>query len=74
MLDDAGICSTEPQDLDEDEDAAKKEVKWKNWMSGLVPVNITPEMKYSDIIVPTIDTIRSAKILEMLAMNKKPVS
>ncbi|KAK0056678.1 dynein heavy chain 1 axonemal-like isoform X1 [Biomphalaria pfeifferi] len=73
-LDDADICSTDVSNLDEEEeDLKKKKVHWKNWMTTMGEFFIAPETKYSDIIVPTIDTVRSAKILEMLISNKKTV-
>lgn len=37
-------------------------------------VVITPETNYSDIIVPTADTVRMSFLLDMLLTNKKPVS
>lgn len=37
-------------------------------------IEITPETNYSDIIVPTQDTIRMSQLLSMLLTNKKPVS
>ena len=52
----------------------KQKVCWRNWMANVANVAITPETKFSDIIVPTIDTVRSAKIIEMLTSIKKPVS
>ncbi|XP_059176982.1 dynein axonemal heavy chain 1-like [Physella acuta] len=73
MLDDAGICSLAPPGIDEDDDVMKKKVLWKNWMETMSDFTIAPDTKYSDIIVPTIDTIRSSKILEMLVSSKKTV-
>jgi len=43
-------------------------------MEGREPFSVAPETKFSDIIVPTIDTVRSSHILEMLLVNKKTVS
>lgn len=37
-------------------------------------VDITPETNYSDIIVPTVDTVRMSFLMDMLLTNKKPVS
>jgi len=37
-------------------------------------VVITPETRYSDIIVPTVDTVRMSFLIDMLLSNKKPVS
>lgn len=50
------------------------QVCWKNWLIGCPEFTITPDTKFSDIIVPTIDNIRSSCILEMLLTNKKSVS
>ncbi|XP_062843095.1 dynein axonemal heavy chain 1 [Trichomycterus rosablanca] len=68
-LDDAGISN-----LNEDEEDAKaSEVQWVNWMKLAEKVVITPETSYSDIIVPTADTVRMSFLLDMLLSNKKPV-
>ncbi|XP_050390512.1 dynein axonemal heavy chain 1 [Patella vulgata] len=72
VLDDAGISSTNTDDMEED-DAGSKEVRWRSWFHGQPEYSISPDMRYSDIIVPTIDTIRSAYILELLLTNKKQV-
>ena len=42
-------------------------------MYGLPEYTITPEMKFSDIIVPTMDTVRCSHVLEMLLTNNKTV-
>ena len=34
---------------------------------------ISPEMKYSDIIVPTMDLVRGSFLVHLLATNKKKV-
>ena len=34
---------------------------------------ISPEMKYSDIIVPTMDLVRGSFLVHLLAINKKKV-
>uniref|UniRef100_A0A8D3C1H3 Dynein, axonemal, heavy chain 1 n=1 Tax=Scophthalmus maximus TaxID=52904 RepID=A0A8D3C1H3_SCOMX len=36
-------------------------------------IDITPETNYSDIIVPTVDTVRMSFLMDMLLTNKKPV-
>ena len=43
-------------------------------MEGKLEFVVPPETKFSDIIVPTVDTIRSSHLLEMLLVNKKTVS
>ena len=50
------------------------QASWRNWMHGTAKYEVLPEMKYSDILVPTIDTVRSAHIIGMLLDIKKPVS
>ena len=37
-------------------------------------VVIDKETSYSDIIVPTLDTVRTSFLLDMLLANRKPVS
>lgn len=47
---------------------------WRNWMYGTTKYEISLGMKYSDILVPTIDTVRSAHIIGQMVDIKKPVS
>lgn len=42
-------------------------------MSNITALQIPPDMRYSDIIVPTIDTVRCGCLMEMLLVAKKPV-
>lgn len=49
------------------------QVQWVNWMKYAQEVVITPETSYSDIIVPTVDTVRMSFLIDMLLSNKKPV-
>ncbi|KAJ8259834.1 hypothetical protein GJAV_G00174010 [Gymnothorax javanicus] len=68
-LDDAGISNAE-----EDEDESKmRKVMWVSWMESAQSLVITPDTSYSDIIVPTPDTVRISFLLDMLLSNKKPV-
>ncbi|VDP97150.1 unnamed protein product, partial [Trichobilharzia regenti] len=46
---------------------------WVHWMADMPEFKIAPEVRYSDIIVPTIDNVRSSHIIEMLLLAKKPV-
>lgn len=48
-------------------------VRWVNWMESSAPFSIDPDTSYSDIIVPTLDTVRMSHLLGMLLTNKKPV-
>ncbi|XP_056381079.1 dynein axonemal heavy chain 1 isoform X2 [Hyla sarda] len=68
VLDDAGINNTE-----DDDDDTRRKVCWVNWMESSAPFSIAPDTSYSDIIVPTLDTIRMSHLLGMLLANKKPV-
>ena len=42
-------------------------------MSSAPSFEITPATPYADIIVPTIDTVRTSHLLEMLILHKKQV-
>ncbi|KAM4613811.1 dynein axonemal heavy chain 1 [Polymixia lowei] len=68
-LDDAGISNLE----DDDEDQKGRKVHWVSWMKYAQSVVITPDTSYSDIIVPTPDTVRMSFLMDMLLSNKKPV-
>ncbi|XP_076846923.1 dynein axonemal heavy chain 1 isoform X2 [Brachyhypopomus gauderio] len=68
-LDDAGISILS----EEEEEAKDRKVQWVGWMKYAPDVVITPETSYSDIIVPTADTIRISFLMDMLLSNKKPV-
>ncbi|XP_051768758.1 dynein axonemal heavy chain 1 [Ctenopharyngodon idella] len=68
-LDDAGISRF---DEEEEEDKERK-IQWVSWMKYAKEVVITPETSYSDIIVPTVDTVRMSFLIDMLLSNKKPV-
>ena len=50
------------------------QVEWQGWMSGLPEYVVDPSMRFADIIVPTIDTVRAHFLLELLISNFKPVS
>ncbi|XP_027011591.1 dynein axonemal heavy chain 1 isoform X2 [Tachysurus fulvidraco] len=69
QLDDAGISHL----YEDEEDAERREVKWVNWMQYINNIVITRETSYTDIIVPTADTVRMSFLLDMLLSNKKPV-
>jgi len=43
-------------------------------METQVEYTVPPDTKFSDIMVPTIDTVRSAHLLEVFLCNKKTVS
>ncbi|XP_069792874.1 dynein axonemal heavy chain 1 isoform X2 [Narcine bancroftii] len=68
QLDDAGFSSMAPE-----EETEKRQIHWVHWMVSSPEVEITPQTHYSDIIIPTQDTIRMSHLLLMLLTNKKPV-
>ena len=49
------------------------QISWVNWMKGAENFEVAPGTAYSDIMIPTLDTIRSAYVIHMLITNKKPV-
>ncbi|XP_054832932.1 dynein axonemal heavy chain 1 [Eublepharis macularius] len=69
QLDDAGISSIEEE---EDEDVVKT-VGWVSWMDFCTEFTMVPDSSFCDIIVPTMNTIQMAYLLEMLLSNHKPV-
>ncbi|XP_074644244.1 dynein axonemal heavy chain 1-like [Tubulanus polymorphus] len=73
MLDDGGISQPGSDDDEEDENKEEKPVCWVNWMANLPKFVIPPETRYSDIIVPTMDTVRMTKLIQMLLSNNKTV-
>ncbi|KAL3856163.1 hypothetical protein ACJMK2_010948 [Sinanodonta woodiana] len=58
---------------DDDKTFAKAEAKWVPWMK-LIPKYVhKPEMKYNQILVPTVDTVRATWLLTMMVRIKRPV-
>jgi hypothetical protein len=43
-------------------------------MGNLPKYEVAPDAKYSDILVPTIDSVRNANIMGLLLSNNKTVS
>ena len=77
VFDDGGIVTqSEDQKSGEEEsaeDKKKRQPRWKHWLAELPPYQIANDAKYSDILVPTIDNIRNAFIIEMLLRMDRPV-
>ncbi|XP_072203968.1 dynein axonemal heavy chain 1 [Excalfactoria chinensis] len=65
----AGFSSSE-DDLDED---VVWEVRWEKWLDPTAKFTMVPDTNYCDIIVPTVNTVRMAYLLELLLINCKPV-
>uniref|UniRef100_A0A8C7MG37 Dynein axonemal heavy chain 1 n=1 Tax=Oncorhynchus kisutch TaxID=8019 RepID=A0A8C7MG37_ONCKI len=49
---------------------AAQQVHWVSWMKSAQNVVITPETSYSDIIVPTPDTVRISFLMDMLCVDQ----
>ena len=62
-----------PGELEDESIFQTAKIEWRDWVADPkdTEFRITPEMSYSDIIVPTVDTIRNAAIIERLVTNKK---
>ena len=55
------------------EETKKRQPRWRHWLTDLPPYQIATDAKYSDILVPTIDNIRNAYVIEMLLRMDRPV-
>ncbi|XP_050760847.1 dynein axonemal heavy chain 1 [Gymnogyps californianus] len=66
---DGGLSSAE-DDLDEE---VIREVRWEKWLDSTAKFTMVPDTNFCDIIVPTMNTVRMAHLLELLLTNRKPV-
>ena len=48
-------------------------MQWVGWMDGIKDFEVDSNMRFSDIIVPTMDTVRGHFQLELLITNFKQV-
>ncbi|NXD64149.1 DYH1 protein, partial [Eolophus roseicapillus] len=79
-LNDAGLSSPE-DDLDEERINATApskhthifQVCWEKWLDATAEFTMVPDTNFCDIIVPTMNTVRMAHLLELLLINYKPV-
>ncbi|XP_025097584.1 dynein heavy chain 1, axonemal-like [Pomacea canaliculata] len=68
------ILNKSDEDEEEEEGEGKdKKVSWKNWLSGMAPYQLLPGTKFSDILVPTIDTTRCMHVIGMMVEAKTPI-
>ncbi|KYN02640.1 Dynein heavy chain 1, axonemal [Cyphomyrmex costatus] len=44
--------------------------KWYEWLDGVLSITVKPKIKYMDIIIPTMDSVRSAALIEYLLTNE----
>ncbi|CAH8612512.1 unnamed protein product [Heterobilharzia americana] len=72
-FEDDGLVSLNVRDDDDEDNFANRKMHWVHWMANMPEFTIGPEIRYSDIIIPTIDNVRSSHIIEMLLVAKKPV-
>uniref|UniRef100_A0A670ILT6 Dynein axonemal heavy chain 1 n=1 Tax=Podarcis muralis TaxID=64176 RepID=A0A670ILT6_PODMU len=49
------------------------EVCWENWMDFSSSFTMVPDTSFCDIIVPTMNTVQMAFLLELLLTNHKPI-
>ena len=49
------------------------QMQWVGWMDGIKDFEVDSSMRFSDIIVPTMDTVRGHFLLELLITNFKQV-
>ncbi|CAH8652543.1 unnamed protein product [Schistosoma rodhaini] len=72
-FEDDGLLSLGVKDDEEEDNCITRKMHWAHWMINIPEYKITPDIRYSDIIIPTIDNVRSSHIIEMLLLAKKPV-
>uniref|UniRef100_A0A803WD55 Dynein axonemal heavy chain 1 n=1 Tax=Ficedula albicollis TaxID=59894 RepID=A0A803WD55_FICAL len=49
------------------------QVHWEVWLDATAKFTMVPDTNFCDIIVPTMNTVRMAYLLELLLINYKPV-
>uniref|UniRef100_A0A803YA76 Dynein axonemal heavy chain 1 n=1 Tax=Meleagris gallopavo TaxID=9103 RepID=A0A803YA76_MELGA len=49
------------------------QVHWEKWLDPTAKFTMVPDTNYCDIIVPTVNTVRMAHLLELLLINCRPV-
>lgn len=47
---------------------------WKQWMEDEPDFHLSTNVSFADIMVPTMDTVRSTYMLDLLLVNNIPVS
>lgn len=50
-----------------------KELKWVPWVNMVPEYVHNPEKKFSEILVPTVDTVRTTWLLELMVNIRRPV-
>lgn len=49
------------------------QVHWEVWLDATATFTMVPDTNFCDIIVPTMNTVQMAYLLELLLTNYKPV-
>lgn len=49
------------------------QVHWEVWLDATAKFTMVPDTNFCDVIVPTMNTVRMAYLLELLLTNYKPV-
>uniref|UniRef100_A0A8B9RRP5 Dynein axonemal heavy chain 1 n=1 Tax=Accipiter nisus TaxID=211598 RepID=A0A8B9RRP5_9AVES len=49
------------------------QVRWEKWLDSTAKFTMVPDTNFCDIIVPTMNTVQMAHLLELLLTNHKPV-
>jgi len=44
-------------------------MRWEKWLDPTAKFTMVPETNYCDVIVPTVNTVRMAHLLELLLIN-----
>ena len=73
IIDDGGLFAPEDENKEDDAEKVIKQIEWRNWMAGMPLLNLSNDAKFSDIIVPTMDNVRNAFLVELLLKNDMPV-
>lgn len=76
LRDDGTFDPFQQVDDDDDDDKAhskKNTLSWQPWSAYLDTFSVDPKEDFSNIIVPTVDTISYSYIIEKLTTNAKPL-
>ncbi|XP_053933024.1 dynein axonemal heavy chain 1 [Cuculus canorus] len=68
-LHDAELSNAE----DDTDEEVIRQVHWEKWLDSTAKFTMAPDTSFCDIIVPTMNTVRIAHLLELLLTNHKPV-
>ena len=49
----------------------KEKLIWLNWIKTIPAFQIPEDAQFTDLIIPTVDNIRIAKIMSLIALNSK---